>query len=116
MIDDYPVISTWQEHDVLEIPIDHVQPTRSATAIRRLSAYTEFVNKFLNGYNPETPLLCYIDSDGVIRVKHGNLLFWVAKETKQLSTVKCVFAGGAEKTDALLDTQRNELGIKNKYF
>ena len=109
---DYNNTGHWHKHKIFSIPIYDLLGVRSPLAIRKLSLYPVYVNKFLSGYKPTTPLLCFVAGDKMIRVLHGNLLYWTAKETKQVSHLLCVFP---KKDDAgeLFAFHKDELNITN---
>lgn len=106
---------TWNELPVYIIPTDELLGVRSAISVRKLQVYPEYVNRFLKSDIPLTPLICFVAGDGMWRVKHGNLMYWVAKETLT-RTMPCVFPKGIEATDELLPIQIMELGITTKFI
>lgn len=106
----------WHSQTLYSIPVNKLLGVRSAVAVRKLSMYSKYINKFLNNEAPTTPCLCFIAGDGMLRVKHGNLLYWCAKETNTVHNILCVFAGGSTKTDSYLEHHKEELGIEGKYL
>lgn len=108
----YAQLESWNGYVVYDIPIMDLSPVRSSVMIRKVGLYSKTVNNFLNGYKPTCPLLCFIASDLSIKVKHGNLICWVAKETKQLTSLPCIFPKGSD-IDTLLSKHKDCFGIKN---
>jgi len=106
----------WADLPVYSIKLDDLLPVRSAVYCRRKASYRYWIREAIGNSFTTYPLICYLQTDGVIRVKYGNLLYWVAKETRQCESYNCVFPGGPEETDdlyrALLkDLKMNEVGF-----
>lgn len=106
----------WADQTVYSIKLEDLLPVRSAVYCRRKGAYRYWVREALNGPFSVYPLICYLQTDGVIRVKYGNLLYWVAKETRKYDSYNCVFPGGPKETDEiyralLTDLKMNEVGF-----
>lgn len=115
---DYKIIGTWYNHDIYDIPIVDLLGVRSPVVIRKLSKYSYFVNKFLEGFKTTTPLICFVAGDGMIRVQHGNLVWLAAKETKQLKSLPCVFPKGSVKDSPLILHHNEDYWIDSdtRYF
>ena len=110
-----PVI-TYVGIPVYRVKIEDLIPVRSAVYCRRKAAYRYWIRQALDEMMAVTPLICYLQTDEVIRVKYGCLLYWVAKETKICTSYPCVFPGGPEATDNLYqemlkDIKMNEVGF-----
>jgi len=108
----YPVVGEWNDLLVYEIPVKDLLGVRSAIFTRRLGAYTHFVNSMLSGSFQQVPLLCFVAGDDILRVKHGNVIYWPARETQKVEALTCVFPMGPEKTDALLPELMKEFKYK----
>jgi hypothetical protein len=110
-----PVV-TYQGLPTYQIKLEDLVPARSAIYCRRKAAYRYWIREAHSQMMAATPLICYLQTDGMIRVKYGCLLYWVAKETKICNSYPCVFPGGPEVTDNLYqqmleDIKMNEVGF-----
>ncbi len=110
-----PVV-TYVHLPVYRIKMEDLTPVRSAIYCRRKAAYRYWIRQAQDGMMAVTPLICYLQTDGMIRVKYGCLLYWIAKETKICNSYPCVFPGGPEATDNLYqqmleDIKMNEVGF-----
>lgn len=107
----YDIIGEWCGYVVYRIPIIDMLPVKSVLTCRKLSSYSDMVMKFLMEDVIDVPMLGFVATDGCIRIKHGILYYWIAKETRQLSHLSVIFPLGPETTDSLVPEQLNILNI-----
>jgi hypothetical protein len=112
----YQILRNWKELPLWSIPVEDLLAVRSSRYCRRIGSYRHYIREMHNGNFYQVPLLCFVAMDGRLRVKWGNVIYWVAKETKTQTHLQCVFPSGPEKTDALKEFQLQEAGMKEGIF
>jgi hypothetical protein len=112
----YPIVREWEGHSVYQIPIEDLLGVWSARKTRRCGSYRHYITEMHNGTFSQVPLLCFVAMDGRLRVKYGNVIYWVAKETRKVPELHCVFPKGPEATDALQQSQLREAGMQQGVF
>jgi hypothetical protein len=112
----YSILREWKGYPVYKIPTEDLLGIRSAIYCRRLGSYRYFIQEALNNTLILIPLICFVGGDFRLRVKSGNLIYWVAKETKKISFLECVFPGNPEETDALIPEQLKLIKVPESTF
>lgn len=112
----YQKVGIWKDLPLWSIPVEDLLGVRSSRYCRRLGSYRHYIREMHNGNFYQVPLLCFVAMDERLRVKWGNIIYWVARETRTQTHLHCVFPSGPEKTDALKEFQLQEAGMKEGIF